>query len=352
MATSFFVILTSLQSLVFFGGSLLIFSIGIIILNTDPVQISGYILNAVICVALACFISKINYRFFVEDYINKRDLINKKKKLEEHERSNTIFLANTSHELKTPLNLIYSSEQMLDIYLEKFITESEVKKKFSRYLNIIRQNCYRLMRIIGNIVDSTKMEVGEYKIDINNYNIIAIIEQIVESIRSYIETQGINFSFTTHRDRKVIACDPDSIERILLNLISNAVKYTPEGGRIEVQVYTEGEEVVLSIKDNGCGIPHELQSSIFERYVQSDDSFTKKLGGSGIGLSLVRYLVEMHQGDIELNSVPGEGSEFIIKLPDRLVAEPEQTIDEEILDNDKIIENIKLEFSDIYTDLN
>ncbi len=349
LAIASFVIFTPLENLILFISSFAIFIIGIFVLNDDPVQITTYIVNGFISVVLAFFIARTNYTIFIEEFINKKEVVKKNCRLEKHDRMKSMLMANISHELKTPLNLIYSAEQMLNIYLDKELGDISLKTKSSRYLKIIRQNSYRLMRLINNIVDSTKMDMGEYKIDIGNYDIIAIINNIVDSLSTYIETVGINISINSSMNKKIIACDPDSIERILLNLISNAVKYTPKDGNIDVDISIKGSDLVISVADTGAGIPLEVQDSIFNRYVQADDQVTKRGGGSGIGLSLVSYLVKMHSGTIDLISSPGEGSEFIVKIPDRLVDAQLKESEEKRIDNDQVIEKIELEFSDLYS---
>ncbi len=349
LAIASFVIFTSLESLIMIISSLLIFILGMYILNDDPVQITTYIVNGSISVVLAFFIARTNYSIFIEEFINKKEILKKNCRLEKHDKMKSILMANISHELKTPLNLIYSAEQMLNIYLGKELGDISLKTKSSRYLKIIKQNSYRLMRLINNIVDSTKMDMGEYKIDIGNYDIIAIINNIVDSVTTYIESAGINISINSSINKKTIACDPDAIERILLNLISNAVKYTPKEGNIVINIYSNEGDFVISVNDTGVGVPLEVQDSIFKRYVQADDQITKRGGGSGIGLSLVSYLVEMHSGTIDLISSPGEGSEFIVKIPDRLVDGKPKENEERNLDNDQVIEKIQLEFSDLYS---
>ncbi|MFP4015482.1 MAG: sensor histidine kinase [Halanaerobiales bacterium] len=306
-------------------------------------------MNSLACIVLAYFVARINYISFIKDFLNKKKLLTKNRQLKEKNKNKSILLGNTSHELKTPLNMIYSAEQMLNISVNKGVKDVELKNKLMRYLVIIKQNSFRLMRLINNIVDTTKMDIGEYKMEFQNIDIVSLINQIVQSVSSYVEEQRINLNFHSELYEKIIACDPDSIERILLNLISNAVKYTPAGGHIDVSIFPEEDYLLISVKDTGTGIAEELQESIFERYIQADDSLTKKSGGSGIGLSLVKHLVTRHEGEIELISAPGQGSEFIVKLPDRLIENKERTDENEInLINDSIIEKIKLEFSDIY----
>ncbi|MFP4662002.1 MAG: sensor histidine kinase [Halanaerobiales bacterium] len=349
-AIAYFVVFTTLESLTILGGSFIVFVLGSYLYNGNTTEVLSFTMNSFIGVVLAYCVSRINYMSFLKDFLNKKKLIKKNYLLKEQNKHKSILLGNTSHELKTPLNLIYSAEQMLDLSIKKSIEDEAIKSKLGKYLTIIKQNSFRLMRLINNIVDATRMDIGEYKINIQNVEVVSIINQIVRSVISYVEEKGIEISFTTELNEKVIACDPDSIERILLNLISNAVKYTPVNGHIDVTVYMEGCYLLISVKDTGAGIPEEIQESIFERYVQAEDMLTKTSGGSGIGLSLVKYLVSKHKGIIKLNSTPGQGSEFIIKLPDRVIEDDqESTIDNEVYKiNDQMIEKIKLEFSDIY----
>jgi signal transduction histidine kinase len=145
-----------------------------------------------------------------------------------------------------------------------------------------------------------------------------------------------------------MAIDSDKIERIMLNLLSNAVKFTKSGGEITVNLYERDEKFYISVKDNGFGIPQDKLHTIFERFIQVDKSLTRKREGSGIGLALVKSLVELHEGNITVNSREGEGSEFIIELPIRLVPENECSHHEENKIEDGVIERISIEFSDIY----
>ncbi|MFW6282363.1 MAG: sensor histidine kinase, partial [bacterium] len=349
-AIAYFVRFNFIESSVFIGGSFLIFIIASFLYNNNHVEVFSYVMNSLVCVVLAYSVSMMNYYWFIVDFINKKTLNKKNRQLENQIKMKTIFLGNISHELKTPLNLIYSAEQMLKLHLDKEIKELETKDKSFKYLKIIRQNSFRLIRLINNIIDSTKMNIDKYKMNFQNIDIINVINQIIQSLTIYVEEKGVNINLLTDLDKKVIACDPDAIERILLNLISNAVKYTPVDGNIDISVYMKDEYLVISVKDSGAGIPEEVQKNIFERFVQADDDISKKSGGSGIGLSLVRYLVLKHQGSIDLNSKPGKGSEFIIRLPDRVVDNP---IDSSPVNNqsniskEQIVQNIQLEFSDI-----
>jgi PAS domain S-box-containing protein len=256
----------------------------------------------------------------------------------------TEFFSNISHELKTPLNIIFSSIQLLNLYNENS-GEKFIKNK-DKYLDVMKQNCYRLMRLINNLLDMTRVDSGFLAPHMKNYNIISVVEDITLSVTSFAESKSISIIFDTDSEEKIMAFDPDKIERIILNLLSNAVKFTNRGGEIIVNMLDEGDYIVISVKDTGIGIPEDKLQVVFERFKQVDKTFTRNHEGSGIGLSLVKSFVEMHEGIISINSELGQGSEFIIKLPARKLNE--NYIEEKYVD-DSIIERISIEFSDIYS---
>lgn len=266
----------------------------------------------------------------------------------EYEKLRTAFFANISHELRTPLNVIFSAEQMV-VLLLKGVKLEEPQKEINRYMHIIKQNCYRLIRLIANLIDITKIDAGYFQVNFKNCDIVGIVEDITLSVAKYVESGNLSLVFDTEIEEKVISCDPDKIERTILNLLSNAVKFTPKGGEIYVTMYEKEGRVVISIRDTGIGIPPEMRSTVFERFVQVDKTTSRNSEGSGIGLSLVKSLVEMHGGNISLVSECGKGSEFIIELPDRTEAESEAAADinTEMPGSDNV-ERINIEFSDIY----
>lgn len=278
------------------------------------------------------------------EYEKEKELLNEKIKYEELK---TEFFTNISHELKTPLNVIFSAQQMMNLYLQSFENEDD-KMRFKKYNDLVKQNSYRLIRLIENLIDITKIDVGNYNLSLSNNDIVKIVQEIAFSVTEYVENKDISLVFDSELDKRIIACDPDKIERILLNLLSNAVKFTSENGYIYISIYKENSQICISIKDTGIGIPYEMQASIFERFIQVDRSIRREREGSGIGLSLVKSLVEMHEGNIELISTPGDGSEFIIKLPDKMVEinnNSNSLIAEYVEDK---VEKINVEFSDIY----
>lgn len=276
------------------------------------------------------------------------DLKETEKKLNEvleYDKLKTEFFANISHELRTPLNVILSTLQLMEYRIKKNNIGFDQEGK---YLKITKQNCYRLLRLINNLIDITKIDSGYFSVNMKNYNVIYIIEEITLSVAEYIENKDIALLFDTDVEEKIMACDPDQLERIILNLLSNAVKFTEPGGRIIVTVQDKGEHILISVKDTGIGIPEDKLDIIFHRFRQIDKSFTRAHEGSGIGLSLIKSIIEMIGGEINAKSQQGRGSEFIIKLPVKLI-DDKDTIIENICNKNNYVDSINIEFSDIYS---
>ncbi|MCM1988549.1 HAMP domain-containing histidine kinase [Oceanirhabdus seepicola] len=271
----------------------------------------------------------------------------KLKQVEAYEQLRAEFFANISHELKTPLNVIFSAQQILEKNINQTLNTTTKDKK---YLKIIKQNCFRLIRLIGNLIDLTKIDSGYLNVTLSNNDIVRITEDITLSVATFIEDKNIELIFDTDIEEKEIACDPENIERIILNLLSNAVKFTPEYGKIFVTIKDNHDTISIKVKDTGIGIPLDIQDKIFDRFIQADKSINRNREGSGIGLSLVKSLVELHNGTITLKSSPNEGTEFDISLPCTIA--PKSDICENITPQEysynEHIEKIFIEFSDIY----
>jgi two-component system sensor histidine kinase ChiS len=214
----------------------------------------------------------------------------------------------------------------------------------------MNQNALRLLRLINNLIDTTKIDGGYFSVTLLNDNIVYVIEEITLSAADYIKSQGINLIFDTDVEEKYMAFDGDKLERVILNILSNAVKFTEKGGTIFVNLYDLGDKIELSIKDTGIGIPEDKLNKIFERFAQVDRSLSRRSEGSGIGLALVKSLVEMHGGTISAKSKLGEGSEFIIELPVTLVESNNDLNKYSSYEaaGSKYIERVQIEFSDIY----
>lgn len=272
---------------------------------------------------------------------NKRQI----NKTNELNKMMTEFFSNISHELKTPLNVILGAVQILSLPSKENGNAIE-NLATSKYLKTIKQNCYRLVRLVNNLIDISKFDSGYFKVDLHNHNVVSVVEDITLSVVDYARNKGIELLFDTDVEEKEMAIDLDKIERIILNLLSNAIKFTNRGGQILVSLFNKGDKVLISIKDSGIGMPKDKLDMIFERFGQVEKNLARNKEGSGIGLSLVKSIVDMHDGNIKALSEDGKGSEFIIELPVRLV-EVRQNSDGHLYESK--VEKISIEFADIYS---
>ena len=277
----------------------------------------------------------------------KHDVEKNLRLLNESREFNTLiteFFTNISHEFKTPVNVISVAIQTMGVLLENLNVGNIEKCK--SYLKIMKQNCYRMTRLINNLMDITKVDSGFIKINKSNDNIVSAIEDITQSVASYIKSKNIELIFDTNVEEKIMAFDHDKIERVILNLLSNAFKYTNSNGHIYVNVEDRRESVIISVKDDGQGIPKNMLKVIFERLGQANRSLSRQCEGTGIGLYLVKSFIEIHGGKISVASEEGKGSEFKIELPAELVSD-ENYKDRTLYETD--VERINIEFSDVYS---
>ena len=229
------------------------------------------------------------------------------------ERSKNNYFINLSHELRTPLNVISSVEQLISNLnrTEKGIS----KEKIDEYMKVMNKNVKRLLNLINNIIDTTKIENGKYKINLEEENIVYIVEEIALSVRDAIESTGINLIIDTNTEEKIIKCDRNEIERCIINLLSNASKFTPSGGTITVDIEDLGEKVKITVEDTGIGIEEKYHKYIFDRFNQIVDSSMETKGGSGLGLTITKHIIDMHNGEIYIESEVDKGTKFTIILP-------------------------------------
>lgn len=253
------------------------------------------------------------------------------------------FLLNISHDLRSPINVILSVLQCLKY--ERKSEDGVIEDKRKEYRDIIRRNSLKIVKLIDNLIDASKLEKNYYNLKRYNVEIISFIESIVTSIEKYAEEKDIKVIFDTNVEEFECAVDPAAMDRIIMNLLSNAIKFSPKHGNILVNVQVEDEVIEISVKDEGIGIPKEEQKDIFNRFVQSSQNKKNEYSGSGIGLDLVNYLVRAHGGNIRLESDLGYGSNFIVTLPIAILDIEEK--DYEVGKRSRV-EQLEVEFSDIY----
>ena len=258
------------------------------------------------------------------------------------------FLYLITHEFKTPIAVIRSALQTIDR-----LYKQQMPEKSNKLLNCIRQNTNRELRLVNNLLDITRINAGHLNVYMTNTDIVLLTRSITESIKDFAEQKGITLSFSSTLTKKIIGIDTEKYERILLNLLSNALKCTPRGKAISVRVSQKiiggRSKVCIQVKDKGIGIPKDKTEFIFERFGQVDSSLTRQAEGSGIGLHLVRMLVELLDGEITLHSIEGRGSTFTILLPATKVkkGDSREAIMKENSES-RLIEATAIEFSDIY----
>lgn len=214
------------------------------------------------------------------------------------------FLSNISHDLKTPINVIYSAVQLTDVFVKNNSVES-----LKKYNLISKHNCMLLIKLTNNLIDSSKIFADFLSCNLTLKNIVEVVEDTVMGLTDYTNGKSIDLIFDTNNEEIYVNLDEDFMKRIMLNTLSNAIKFTPDGGKIEVTVEEqENDEVKVYIKDSGVGMDPEFLQNAFTRYSMGRNNYKSKEKGTGIGLFVVKKLVEKQKGKIKIDSKVGEGT--------------------------------------------
>ncbi|MFK7968768.1 MAG: ATP-binding protein [Bacteroidia bacterium] len=216
------------------------------------------------------------------------------------DESKSRFFANISHEFRTPLTVISGMSNLMD--------ESETR-------TLIKSNSHKLLNLVNQILDLSKLEANKLSFDLKQADIIPYLRYLLESFQSYAESKDITLKFDSAAPHLAMDFDDERINSIVTNLISNAIKFTPRGGNVSMEVFRKAELLQIDITDTGKGIPQENLPHVFDRFFQVDDSNTRPGEGTGIGLALTKDLVEAFGGSITVTSTLHEGSTFTVKLP-------------------------------------
>lgn len=289
-----------------------------------------------------------NYKIIVINDITKKNnalRLNKylKDKLEE-EHIKGEFFTNICHELRTPINVISSALQLNNLNIE-----NKNIKSIERNNLVIKQNCLRLIRTINNFIDANKISEGQIETNIMVLNIVEVVENILDASAEYINKKKINFIFDPDFEEIFIAIDSEFLERIILNLLSNSVKYGRKNGNIYVKIYFEGKDLVIMIENDGIAISYDEQKYIFDKFTKSNKALNRTQEGSGLGLYISKSLMKMQGGDLKVEIYEGYGNKFKLYFYDvDLFKETERT--EHVVNNNyyNLKEKAEIEFSDIY----
>jgi signal transduction histidine kinase/ligand-binding sensor domain-containing protein/DNA-binding response OmpR family regulator len=232
-------------------------------------------------------------------------------RLQENDEMKTRFFSNITHEFRTPLTLILGPVERLLAQVK----DKETRAELSR----VERNARQLLRLINQLLDLNKLESKNMNVETSTFDAVLFLKEITDSFHAGAATKGITISFQTKLVAFNISCDADKVQKIISNLLSNALKFTGKNGRIDVMIESVDENNVvmleIRVKDTGIGIAKDQQDRIFDRFYQADSSQTRKGEGTGIGLSLVKELVALMDGSVHLESEPGIGSQFTVKLP-------------------------------------
>ncbi len=235
---------------------------------------------------------------------------------EEAERTNRLkdeFLATASHELRTPLNAILG----WTLTLRRGANSPETE----RALGIVERNARAQAKLIEDVLDVSRIVSGKLVLSLSTTTISAAARAAIETVTPAADAKGIAVVAELEAEPAWITADPDRLQQVIWNLLSNSVKFTPKNGRVALRTYREGSEVCVMVQDTGEGIRPEILTAIFEPFQQADSSTTRRHGGLGLGLAIVRQLVEAHGGSVRASSDgPGKGSTFVVRLPVRAVA--------------------------------
>ncbi len=213
------------------------------------------------------------------------------------------ILTNVSHELKTPITVI---KTMVDILSD------EIEGKDMEILLRIKRNVLKLLDIIENLIDMARLASGRYKLKITEVFLPDLVKEAVNTKKDFAKSKNVEIFINA--EPIVLVCDRNLIYKALLNLIDNAIKFNKPNGKVFIKVYKNGENVKLEVSDTGIGIPKDKINNIFEPFIQLDASIRRKYGGTGLGLAIVKRIVDLHNGEINVESEPSRGTTFTIKF--------------------------------------
>ena len=253
----------------------------------------------------------------------------------------TDFFINISHEFKTPISVL---QLAMEILSEHRIRGSLNDDLLERNLGIMLQNTCRLSKLVGNLLDVTKIDAGFLQPMLAYTDIVSLLKNLVESVRPYANKRGLHLMYLSGFRNKVMLTDTEFVERIVINLLSNAIKHTPKGGTVNVTLEDRGDKMLITVRDNGEGIPYDKKNIIFDRYRQVNNTLARSNEGCGIGLSLCKSLTELLDGRIWVESMPGRGSDFFVELP---LKQSDDTVKNIGVQSSNLQSRVMMEFSDI-----
>jgi two-component system phosphate regulon sensor histidine kinase PhoR len=231
--------------------------------------------------------------------------ITERRKLEQIRKE---FVANVSHELRTPITAIQG-------FAETLLDEDLSPEQARQFMQILRDEADRLSHLTQDLLELSRLESGSVRFDKKEVEIGSLVAAVVEKMMNHVKQSGLSIEYEPDGEGHFAWVDAMRIQQVLINLIENAVKYTPPGGKIFVNVVEKDRYVVITVRDTGIGIPEQDCERIFERFYRVDKARSRKSGGTGLGLSISKHIVEAHGGYITVHSEVDKGSTFAVHLP-------------------------------------
>jgi len=232
--------------------------------------------------------------------------VTRERKLEDLRRE---FLGDVSHELRTPLTYLQGYTEAL---LDDIVQDQEERNK---YLNIILEETLRLRRLVDELLDLSNIESGHLDIRKNNVSIESIVEKVSKKVQPICSNKNVELAIDIQEEVPLIVADEDRIEQVLINLVDNAIRYSPQNSKVLIKVRPSGKGVIVSVKDNGPGIAPDELPFVWERFYKVDKSRERKKSGTGLGLAIVKKIVELHKGRVWAQNCEEGGTEFSFYLP-------------------------------------
>jgi len=269
--------------------------------------------------------------------------------LVEKERQKKDYFLNLSHELRTPLHVILSALQLQEDS-GGATTLEELESRNERIGSLIKGNSYRLLRVINNLIDVNKLDGQVLFLKAKPVNLGKETRKIYEAVKPWFQRKGVRISYEEAGSNLVTACDIEGFERVILNLLSNALKFTPSGGDVLITAVRNriSGDIVLSVKDTGAGIPEEEHQRIFEKYLQLDRQLIRNTEGNGLGLAVVKGIVELEGGTVHVISTLPKGTEFRVAYPVKEAGALD--IDSGSVHRETLDYNVRMEFSELLQD--
>ncbi|AZI26344.1 response regulator [Pedobacter sp. G11] len=267
----------------------------------------------------------------------KNQLLEMSEKAEKATEAKLKFFTNISHEFRTPLTLIISP-------LEDLLADEKLRGTIGKQLNMINKNVFRLLKLVNELIDYRKIEHNKFKLNVTPANITDFLKEVISHFKHLSEKRNISLQLYSKEPQLILWFDPNILDKVFFNLLSNALKFTPDNGRISIQLYKDENDLNITVEDTGTGMTEAVKNHIFDPFYQADEVCAR---GSGLGLSLSKELIQLHHGSIDVESEKWKGTRFLIQLPLGRDCYPEGEMQQKFVQQTRLYDQVKIYSSDL-----